>query len=487
MAPAPLHASEKTLAIQGAFWTFIGYGGSQALRLVSNLILARLLFPSAFGTMALVNVFLMGLQMISDIGLGPGIIRSPRGNDDTFLRTAWSMQVIRGGVLFLMCCGMAYPVSLLYSASNPGASQLLLMLPVAGLTAVIGGFSSTSLYTLNKVMNFRALAVMELLPQLASIVVMVLWALVNPSAWALLAGGIAYSLLRCALSHRANRPRTDGFGWDASAYQELSGFGRWIMASTLLSFLASQFDKLLLGKLLTLTELGLYTIALSFSHVAIHIANRLSVSVLYPLFAKRIDNPQRMTELCLKGRKVVLLAGGAVCAAFCIGSDAFFSLLYPHNYSGSIDIARWTCLTIWSTILNVTVDRVPLALGQSKALFQTKVVNLLLLAALSIAGYKFLGLPGFISGMALANLVTAFHVNLLYPFNRLAIAVQSMEFSLLFGLWSLVAVAMVWYMGQIFGDSVRIGFSLVLSMATMSVMIPTLLGLRGKRAVHEAI
>ena len=56
--------SERQLAVHGAFWTIAGYGGAQVLRLVSNLVLARLLVPSDFGTMALVNVLLLGLQMI---------------------------------------------------------------------------------------------------------------------------------------------------------------------------------------------------------------------------------------------------------------------------------------------------------------------------------------------------------------------------------------------------------------------------------------
>jgi len=53
--------SLKRLAIRGSVWTFAGYGISQVIRLGGNLILTRLLFPEAFGVMALVNVFLTGL------------------------------------------------------------------------------------------------------------------------------------------------------------------------------------------------------------------------------------------------------------------------------------------------------------------------------------------------------------------------------------------------------------------------------------------
>ena len=59
--------------IRSTGWVAIGYAASQAIRLFSNLILTRILFPEAFGLMALITVFLVGLNMLSDIGVSPSI------------------------------------------------------------------------------------------------------------------------------------------------------------------------------------------------------------------------------------------------------------------------------------------------------------------------------------------------------------------------------------------------------------------------------
>jgi hypothetical protein len=61
-----------------------------------DLILTRLLFPEAFGLMALVQVFMGGLQMFSDLGVNMSIIQSKRGEDPDFLNTAWTFQILRG-------------------------------------------------------------------------------------------------------------------------------------------------------------------------------------------------------------------------------------------------------------------------------------------------------------------------------------------------------------------------------------------------------
>ena len=68
-------------ALTSSMLTAGAYAITQGLRLVSNLILTRLLFPEAFGIMALVSVALVGLSMFSDMGIGPAISRHPRGDD----------------------------------------------------------------------------------------------------------------------------------------------------------------------------------------------------------------------------------------------------------------------------------------------------------------------------------------------------------------------------------------------------------------------
>src|SRR5687767_10200117 len=76
---AGLGAGElRTTVRRGSAWSLAAYGGSQLLRFAGNLILTRLLVPEAFGLMALINALLQGLQLFSDIGIGPSIIQSAR-------------------------------------------------------------------------------------------------------------------------------------------------------------------------------------------------------------------------------------------------------------------------------------------------------------------------------------------------------------------------------------------------------------------------
>ena len=225
------HGDDTTKALRGSIWTLIGYGGAQVMRLLSNLILARLLFPEAFGLMALVNVFLQGLQMFSDIGIGPSIIQNKGGDQPDFLHTAWTLQIIRGFVLWLVTLLLAWPVAKFFAVTNPDAMQLVRLLPVVALTALIGGFTSTSVFTLNRKLNMARITLLECIPQLFSLLVMIACGWLWRSVWALVAGGLTFSLVRLVLSHLWNDGPKDRLGWNADALQQLIHFGRWIFLS----------------------------------------------------------------------------------------------------------------------------------------------------------------------------------------------------------------------------------------------------------------
>ena len=120
-------------ARHNAVWTVAGFGAMQVIRFGSTLILSRLLFPDIFGLMALVNVFLQGLQMFTDVGIGPSIIQNKRGDEPDFRDTAWTILVLRGLLLWFCSVLIAIPVWLLlprrqahrcWCLSRPLASRL---------------------------------------------------------------------------------------------------------------------------------------------------------------------------------------------------------------------------------------------------------------------------------------------------------------------------------------------------------------------------
>jgi O-antigen/teichoic acid export membrane protein len=73
-------------------WTLGSYLTELVTRLITNVIMTRLLFPEAFGQVAASTSIIIGLTLVSDFGVRALIIQSARGDHDDFLRSVWVFQ-----------------------------------------------------------------------------------------------------------------------------------------------------------------------------------------------------------------------------------------------------------------------------------------------------------------------------------------------------------------------------------------------------------
>ena len=351
-------ATLKKQAISGTAWTIFGYGTSQSLRLGSNLILTRLLTPELFGLMALVNVFLMGLNLFSDVGIYPSIIQNKRGEDPQFLNTAWTVQVIRGFALWVGCLLIAFPLAQFYEEP-----RLQLLLPIVGLNSIFNGFNSTNLPILQRRMEIGKMIRFELGTQIIALVVMITWAWISPSIWALVGGNLVAAIAEMLWSHRL-RKFSQGFAWDKEVIEELTSFGKWIFISTAMTFLASEIDRLMLGKLFSLEMLSFYIIAFTFADIPRQIVGKLSFQVLYPVIVKYASLPRKvLREKTLKPRWLMLLGQAIALTILVSFGDYLITTLYDARYVQATWILPILALGLWPLMLSITSDKALLAIG----------------------------------------------------------------------------------------------------------------------------
>src|SRR4051812_43585507 len=90
----------KSRTIRAGSVTVIGHFGSLVLRLLSSLILTRLLSPDLFGVLAVVTAIQVVLALLTDVGIRQAVIQSAAAERTTFRDTAWTLQIIRGFVIF---------------------------------------------------------------------------------------------------------------------------------------------------------------------------------------------------------------------------------------------------------------------------------------------------------------------------------------------------------------------------------------------------
>lgn len=384
--------------LRGSALTAGSYAITQVLRLASNLVLTRLLFPEAFGLMALVSVFLIGLSMFSDVGIGPAISQSRRGDDPEFLDTAWTIQVWRGGLLWLATCLFAWPAAQLYQAP-----QLLTLLPASGLTLLIGGFNPTRIDTANRHLMLGRLTLLDLIAQIIGIVAMVILAFAMRSVWALVIGAIIGSVAKLVLTHWGLDGPRNRFRWEPTAGRELIHFGKWIFLSTACGFLLSQGDKAILGAYLHLDQLGVYNIGYFLASFPVLLGGAVTGRILIPIY--RDHPPAASPENAARLRRLrVVLTGGMLALLGVMGfaGGPLVHLLYDARYAqaGAIVVAI-ACVQM-PLVIGMTYDQSALAAGDSRNYFWVMAVRAGLQSLCFWLGAAQFGLKGALIGQFIA-------------------------------------------------------------------------------------
>lgn len=404
--------SLKQIAIHGAVWTLASYVISQGLRFGSNLILARLLFPEAFGLMSLVFVFITGLNLFSDIGIAPSIIQNKRGDEPLFLNTAWTLQIIRSLAIWICTFLIAWPVAQFYQEPS-----LLWMLPFVGFGTFIAGFNSTAIATLNRQMRFVPLTIFNLVTQALTIGVMTLWAWIHPSVWALIGGNLLGSFFYMLGSHFLIPKHRNYLVWDAESARELFQFGRWIFVVTATTFFAGQSDRLILGRLFSLELLGIYGIAFALSEIPRQILLTLSDKVIFPAISQLAELPRHELRSKIQRNRwpVLLLGAFSLTMLFAIG-DRLIYWLYDDRYQEAAWILPLLTVGVWPNVLSQTTDPTLYAIGKPYYVAYANFLRCLFILVSTPLGFYWFGIPGAVIAIALNDI--PFYIGLVYGLTR---------------------------------------------------------------------
>lgn len=386
-------------AQKGAVWTVAGFGTNQVLRVVSNVILTRLLTPDVFGLMQFVNTFLQGLFLFSDIGIRPSIIQNERGDDPKFLNTAWTIQVARGCVLFAASLLLTVPVADFFEQP-----ELRLLLPVAGFQAMVAGFYSSKLASQNRALNLKRITLIDIFGQVVLLGTTVIVAIQLRSVWAFMIGSLTSNVVRLVLSHLALPGERNKLTWDKSAVSTLLRFGRWIFVNTLLTFLISQSDKIVIGKLESLERFGLYAIAASLALTPAGVLNQLNNQIVFPLLSRTRLAGEPLAPVFHQVRGLMIIAAGWVLSGFIAGGPTIIDVLYDGPYLECGWMLQILSVGAFISIVETVNYQALLALGKTG---WNLIGRLVMIAGMAVSiglGWYYYGFPGIIAGYSAAEL-----------------------------------------------------------------------------------
>ncbi|MFL0810268.1 MAG: oligosaccharide flippase family protein [Agarilytica sp.] len=382
-------------AISSALWVVLGSAGTQVIRLIGNLILTRLLVPELFGIMAIANSIMIGLDMLSDVGLRGAVVNSKRIEEPDFLRTAWTIQVIKGFVMGALTLSLAYPLVLAY-----GEPDLGWVMVIFAFAASAKGFKSITLLVYDKKMELRGQMIAELAARVLSIIFMVLWAYLSPTIWALAVGALFGALIDLYFSYRYFSGHQSKWRLEKDALREILHFGKWILVSSSISFVTNQGDKLIMSVWMSMAAMGLYSVASSLSMAFVGVTGALSVRVLHPYFRKSMEDHGNFKQVH-KVRRKMNAFNTSFCVFVAMAGEWIINVLYDERYQQAGWMLQVLALGQIGSLMIMTLRPFLIARGDSFSQTKHSTMSSIMLVAYLIVGGNLAGVLGVVVGYAL--------------------------------------------------------------------------------------
>lgn len=353
---ARVHVPEALLRRLG--WATTGYMIVQVLRFATNLVLTRILAPELFGIMILLTSLRVGLELFTDIGISQNVVSSRNATDPRFYNTAWTLQVLRGFGLGAVTFLLLPLIGRFYD--DPTLHQIL---PFMTIFFVLTGCTSIGLPLAIKELALDRTAKYEVTFIAIGSVALIACSWIAPNIWGLLTGNIIASIVPTIASYFIKPGIKHRLMIDRTYAREIIGFGKWVFISSIVYFLAVNFDRLILAKYVSFAALGIYGIARGLADVFSQFSVKLGAELIFPSIAAATVRGAELQRK-LAHRRFQFQAAALIAIAGFIASSDLIIRIYDVRYHEAAQLIPWVAMAAWLMILSTLNENLMLGLGK---------------------------------------------------------------------------------------------------------------------------
>ena len=348
-------------------------GVAVALQLLSTVVLARLLTPEAYGTIAMVAAVIAFASLFKDLGLSTATIQRKDLTHDQVSVMFWA-NLLAGLVLTLLLSAVSSIVADFYG--RPELMAVTIALSV-NIFLVSLGAQHSALLTRN--MRFKELAICRLSGALTTFLVALMAALADWQHWALVAGTLSGSLVGVILLWSFNAWRPGRLKRGTGARSMLT-YGLNLTGFDLVNYFSRNLDNILIGRVWGTQALGYYSRAYSLLLFPIQNIRGPITSVAMPAMSRLQNDPERFRSYYCQLLSILGMLTMPI-SAFCfVGSDLIIVTLLGPQWQAAVSIAKWLALASFLQPVAGVFGMVLMALGLANRHLRCGLVSAILLS-----------------------------------------------------------------------------------------------------------
>ena len=329
---APSSQKLGTRATLGAGLLIVSRFVTRGIDSVTLVALGRLLSPADFGLVAIAMSVMLIAEAVMELPVGLALTSMPRRLNEHY-DTAFTLQLIRSGILVAVLVVLSIPLSMIYNDQRVG--WLLCALSVAAATR---GMGSPLIVEYALKLDYRPHLFLEISGKLVALLVSVVSAWWSRSYWAIAAGMIANPVTVVAMTYFV-APYFPTL--TVSKWRDFSNYLRWSTATQVITSFNWQMDQLLLGKLISRVELGQFSMASNLSFMPSQIIVNQVTGPLVVAFALVRDDAERMRAAYRKSAITIVSVALPISIGMSMLSAPMVKVVLGQRWLDAAPILEW--------------------------------------------------------------------------------------------------------------------------------------------------
>lgn len=362
----------------GSLWKMIEQFSSKGISLIFSIILARILFPSDYGLIALTVVFTNLSEILIDGGFSTALVRKKNIQDSDY-SSVLIISIIISFIIYMVIFSISPTVSLYY-----GEEKLVLVLRVIGLVVFIQSFSSVRTAYINRTMQYKLLLKCNLAATIISGILGIVFAFLGYGVWALVIQRLLYQLIVTTLLFFSIKLKFR-FEVDLKNLKEMFKFGSGVALSSLINYISGSLYSIIIGKKYSIQDLGYFEKGSQLpTQISLYTFGAMS-NVLLPTLASHQEDLIKVKSIYKKVVKMTAYLIAPMMVGLALISRELVLIIFTEKWLPIVRIMQYQSLYYFATPFMLINIQVFFALGYSKKRVKTEIIrSFMLIGAIMI-------------------------------------------------------------------------------------------------------
>ncbi len=390
----------KKQVATGAIWVFMDQFGVQLVSFVVNLVLARLLMPADFGTIALFNVVINICSVLINGGMSSSLVRT-QSVDERDLSTVFWFNMATTALLYLLVFIAAPWISQFYQLPILGP-----IIRVYSIVLIIDSFVHVQAVLFDKKLDFKTTFKVRLPSVIVGGLAGISFALAGMGVWSLVYSALLQNLLY-TLQYWFYSEWRPTFTFDREKFNTHFAFGIRLTLSALLNVIFNNVYSIVIGKRFSETTLGYYNRAESLKNLPINNISTALNKVTYPLFAKFSNDDQQLRHAYRRVLKLVIFIVAPTISLMVIAAEPIIRLLLGAKWLPAVPYFQLMALgALFQPIHNYNLNVLQVK-GRSDLYLKLEIIKKICIVVAVVVGLRY-GVYGLIWGQVAVSVASLF-------------------------------------------------------------------------------